>query len=149
MVVRLLIPSWGPGCPRGRVSSTANCSAPSRATRSSTTAIVVQAVSLPTGKVNDLEICSKSVPPNRSTIESMIYRVKMLSPILSLKPWALTGVLSTEVTVTLKSMAVALFFSTHTVTSPTPSLTSIVQLANSTLKPTTKVRSGKKGKAKS
>ena len=45
------------------MSSTVNCSAPSRATRSSTTAMVVQAVSFSAGKLNVLEICSKSAPP--------------------------------------------------------------------------------------
>ena len=62
-VVCLSVPSWGPGCPGGRVSSTVNTSAPSRATRSSITAMFVQAVSFPFGKLNVLEICSKSAPP--------------------------------------------------------------------------------------
>ena len=59
-----LLPSWRPGCPGGRVSSIVNCSAPSRATLSSTTAMLVQAVSFPVGKLNVLEICSKSAPPS-------------------------------------------------------------------------------------
>ena len=47
------------------MSSTVNCSVPSRATRSSTTVMVVQAVLFPVVKVNVLETCSKSVPPGR------------------------------------------------------------------------------------
>ena len=65
MVVCLLVPSWRAGCPGGRVSSTVNCSGPSRAKRSSITGIDVQAVSFPVGKINVLETCSKSVPPGR------------------------------------------------------------------------------------
>ena len=118
------------------MSSTVNCSGPSRATRSSTTAILVQAVLFPVGKINVLETCSKSVPPGKIKTKKLLHighKREEFGLIRSYILSALTGELSSEVTITLKSMAVVLFFSRHKVTSPTPSLTSILLLANSTL----------------
>ena len=62
------------------MSSTVNCSDLSRATRSSTTVMVVQAVSLSAGKVKVPETCSKSVLPGemeKIKLQNKVNNLKM------------------------------------------------------------------------